>query len=343
MGEQKRSAASAADNLELWPHLDGEHSAAVEAPRQGVGGRQASRRPPTGGGGYLDGRSPSKVAGPVFDGSLSLADPLMLELAEIGLSTMWLGVAQFLGYERFLGFWRHLSAEPRALTGDGQILVELRDFASYERYQSNLYIRALRAAGLPCSVIWATVRAHLGDERSQRAITKITSDSWAESHMAARNAPQVSSIVVAQIQQSASSGGDLFPRELEHALLADACLKATPAADVPARDPRIAELIDIGMSELWINVAHLIGYDDFVALWAAWSAEPSLRGRSNAIELRLRTIRAFEKYQRNRYIETLVAAGLKPSQIYTMLQTKLGESMSFRHLKRLTNKAKVLG
>jgi hypothetical protein len=267
----------------------------------------------------------------------------MLELAEIGLSTMWLGVAQFLGYDRFLAFWRHLSAEPRALTGDGQILVDLRDFASYERYQRDLYIRALKAAGLPRAVIWATVRTHLGDDRSQGAITNITSDSWAESRMAARNAPRVSSLVVAKIQQAASAGCDLFPRELEHALLADACLKAPPASEAPARDPRIAELIDIGMPELWINVAHLIGYDDFVALWAAWSAEPSLRGRRNAIELRLRTIRSFEKYQRNRYIETLVSAGLKPSQIYTMLQTELGETMSFRHLKRLTNAAKVRG
>ncbi|MFN3303220.1 MAG: hypothetical protein ACK44A_05810 [Roseateles sp.] len=343
MGEQKRSAASAADNLQLWPHLDDAHSAAVEAPRQGVGGRQAARRAPAGGGGYLDGRSPSKVAGPRFDGSgsLALADPLMRELAEIGLSAMWLGVAQFLGYERFMGFWRHLSAEPRALTGDGQILVELRDFASYERYQRDLYIRALKAAGLPRSVIWATVRAHLHDDRSPGVISSITSDRWAESHMAARNAPRVSPYIASQIQAAASSGSDLFPVELEHAMLADACLKPPRPPSGESRDPRIAELIDIGMPELWIDVARLIGYDDFVALWAAWSAEPSLRGRRNAIELRLRTIRSFEKYQRNRYIETLVAAGLKPREIYTMLQTELGEDMSLRHLKRLTNAAKV--
>lgn len=344
MSEQKRSETAAADTMELWPHLEEAQGAPAEVAQQGVGGRQAARRRPVGGGGYLDGRTGPKVAGPRFDGpdSLALVDPLMRELAEIGLSSMWLGVAQFLGYERFMGLWRHLSAEPRALTGDGQILVELRDFASYERYQRDLYIRALKAAGLPRSVIWATVRSHLGDERSAGAITSITSDRWAESHMAARHAPRVSPFIASQIQAAASSGGDLFPVELEHAMLADACLKPSkPTAS--ARDPRIAELIDIGMPQLWIDVAHLIGYDDFVALWAAWSAEPSLRGRRHAIELRLRTIRSFEKYQRNRYIETLVAAGLKPRQIYTMLQTQLGEEMSLRHLKRLTNAAKVRG
>lgn len=341
MSDQKRSPASAADNLQLWEHLDGAHSAAVAAPGQGVGGRQAGPRAPRGGGGYLDGRTAPKVAGPRFDGSLALVDPLLRELAEIGLSTMWLGVAHFLGYDRFMAFWRQLSAEPRALTGDGQILVELRDFASYARYQRDLYIRALKAAGLPRSVILATVRAHLGDERSPGSITSITSDRWAETHMAAKHAPRVSPFLAATIQQAASSGGDLFPRELEQAMLADACLTPAKPQAAASRDPRIAELIDIGLPQLWIDVAHLLGYDDFVALWAAWSAEPSLRGRRNAIELRLRTIRAFEKYQRNRYIETLVAAGLRPSQIHTMLQNELGENMSFRHLKRLTNAAKV--
>ena len=59
------------------------------------------------------------------------------------------------------------------------------------------------------------------------------------------------------------------------------------------------------------------------------------------MQLRLRTIRSFEKYQRNRYIETLVSAGLKPRQIYTMLQSELGENMSFRNLMRLFNAGRV--
>ena len=337
MTQQTRSAAGAGASLELWP------DAPAPSPAGGVGGRQASPAPPRGGGGYLNGRTAAELPGLGRPLAESLADPLLRELAEIGLSSMWLQVAAWLGYGRFMALWRHLSADSRVLTDDGQIVMKLRDFAAYERFQTDLLIRRLAAAGLPRAVIAGTLRAQLGEARSRDAISSITSDRWAESRMAAKAQLPLSPYLVERIHDAAHAGDtpEMFPDSLEQALLANACLKPVAPKRPAGRDPRIGELIDIGLSQLWIDFAHQVGYDDFVTLWRWWSCDPALRGSRQRIELRLRTVRSFEKYQRNRYIETLVASGLKPSRIYTMLQTQLGEKLSYRHLKRLTTAAKV--
>lgn len=100
-------------------------------------------------------------------------------------------------------------------------------------------------------------------------------------------------------------------------------------------DPRLRELAEIGLSATWLSVAHLLGYDQFVELWRLLSSDPVLRNDDDQIELRLRPIRALERYQRNRYIATLVQSGIKPSQIHEMVRSDLGERLSLRHIKRL--------
>lgn len=66
-----------------------------------------------------------------------------------------------------------------------------------------------------------------------------------------------------------------------------------------------------------------------------------LRNDDDQIELRLRPFRSYERYQRNRYIETLVAAGFKPAAIHTMIRAELGESLSYRQVKRLASSGRV--
>lgn len=100
-------------------------------------------------------------------------------------------------------------------------------------------------------------------------------------------------------------------------------------------DPRLRELAEIGLSATWLSVARLLGYDAFVEMWRQLSSDPALRNDDDQIELRLRPIRALERYQRNRYIATLVQAGIKPSQIHEMVRSDLGERLSLRHIKRL--------
>lgn len=107
-----------------------------------------------------------------------------------------------------------------------------------------------------------------------------------------------------------------------------------------AKDLRLRELAEIGLSSTWLGVSRLLGYDAFVAMWRLLSSEPSLRNDDDQIELRLRPFRSYERYQRNRYIDTLVAAGLKPSEIHTMVHTELGEKLSYRHIKRLASSSR---
>lgn len=115
------------------------------------------------------------------------------------------------------------------------------------------------------------------------------------------------------------------------------------AAEVAAPDIRLRELAEIGLSATWLGVARLLGYDAFVAMWRLLSSDPALRNDDDQIELRLRPFRSYERYQRNRYIDTLVAAGMRPSEIHALVHTELGEKLSYRHIKRLAAASRVRG
>lgn len=345
MGNETRIDGAAGAQLDLFGV-----SAAAPAggpgalPNGGVGGRQGRRVAPRGGGGYLSGRAASEL-GQVADGAAatgSQMDVRFRELEEIGLSASWLAVARHLGFDRFIYLWRHLASDPAVLTSEGLVLMRLRDFAAYERVQRNQYIRRLAGMGLQPGEIHSMLQAHLGDhDTTYSAVKRIASNSWAESRLADYDARGMSSYLVERLRRTmqAPDKPDLFPGDLERAIVGVAC-KASPP--VPRRragqqlDPRHAELVDIGLSASWLAVARIVGYDDFVALWRFWSADPSLRDRDGLIELRLRTYRAYERYQRNRYIETLVAAGLPPSQIQHLVRSELGENLSSRHINRLS-------
>ena len=105
-------------------------------------------------------------------------------------------------------------------------------------------------------------------------------------------------------------------------------------------DPRLRELAEIGLASHWLAVASIVGYDAFIAIWRLLSEDPALRNDDSQIELCLRPFRSYEKYQRNRYIDTLVMAGLKPSLILDMVRTDLGEQLSHRHIRRLAARSR---
>lgn len=99
------------------------------------------------------------------------------------------------------------------------------------------------------------------------------------------------------------------------------------------------ELAEIGLAKHWLDVAAIVGYDAFIAIWRCLSGYHQLRDDSNQVALTLRPFRSYEKYQRNRYIETLAQAGLKPSQIMRAVETDLGEKMSQRWVTRLARRS----
>jgi hypothetical protein len=100
-------------------------------------------------------------------------------------------------------------------------------------------------------------------------------------------------------------------------------------------DVRLRELAEIGLSATWLAIAKLVGYDTFVAIWRSLSADHALRNEHNQIELQLRPFRSYERYQRNRYIDTLVASGFKLSDIDQTMRHHLGEQLSKRQIHRL--------
>jgi hypothetical protein len=110
-------------------------------------------------------------------------------------------------------------------------------------------------------------------------------------------------------------------------------------------DPRLRELSEIGLRSHWLALAELAGYDAFVAWWRLVSQDESMRDDSNQVSLQLRPFRAYERYQRNRYIDTLVMAGLKPSVIQAAVAQDLNEELTYQQIRRLAqaSRARQLG
>lgn len=107
-------------------------------------------------------------------------------------------------------------------------------------------------------------------------------------------------------------------------------------------DARIRELADMGMPDVWLKVAHSIGFDAFMLFWRVLDAEESMRSDSDsAIEIRLRRFRSFERYQRNRLIESLVDQGLTDTLIRECVRVELGEELSLPHIGRLAGARRV--
>lgn len=101
-------------------------------------------------------------------------------------------------------------------------------------------------------------------------------------------------------------------------------------------DAKFRELADMGLPQVWLDVARDIGYDAFMRLWRRLDAAVELRSESESmIEVQLRRYSSFQRYQRNRFVEALVNMGLSPPEIKTRVKVELGEDLSVRHLVRL--------
>jgi len=144
--------------LDLFPDDPRPVAPPPPAPGKGVGARQAAGRPGRGGGGYLNGRTSPEVQD----------DPRLREFAEIGLSATWLQVASLLGYDQFVAMWRLLSQDESLRSIHNQIVVKLRPFERYERYQRNRYIETLVLSGFSYREVDMILRKKLGERLSER-------------------------------------------------------------------------------------------------------------------------------------------------------------------------------
>lgn len=107
-------------------------------------------------------------------------------------------------------------------------------------------------------------------------------------------------------------------------------------------EARYRELSDMGLPQVWLHVAREIGYDRFMAMWRILDAALELRSDSDSmIEVQLRRYASFQRYQRNRFIESLVSMGLTPPQIQRKVREDLGEKLSLPHIRRLAKRRRV--
>ena len=152
---------------------------------QGVGARQAWPTPRQGGGGYLDGCTPSelrhrarkKFAKPGSTTS-QIQDPreaaLIGELDTMGMPGWFLEIARSIGFDNTMAMWRILDAQRELQADEGLMInLQMRPFASYQRFQRNRFIEALGAMGLSVADIRAIVKRDLGEDLSKRHILRL--------------------------------------------------------------------------------------------------------------------------------------------------------------------------
>ncbi len=137
----------------------------------GVGGPPLPA--PQGGGGYLDECTARKFAPARV--TPSVADPRLGELAAMDMPPYWLNVAAAIGVDAFLTMWRLLDSE-QALWRDvpgGGLLVPLRRYRSYLRFQRNRYVEELNAMGLTVEQIREQVSKNIGEQLSKRHLKRL--------------------------------------------------------------------------------------------------------------------------------------------------------------------------
>lgn len=113
-----------------------------------------------------------------------------------------------------------------------------------------------------------------------------------------------------------------------------------------AADPRLAELISMGLPEYWIQVAAYLGVDMFLGMWRILDANrdsiPASRSSGGtSMAPTLRVYANYLRFQKNRFVETLAGQGVEPKEIQKRVQQQLCEFISIVHIRRLTQKDKI--
>lgn len=106
-----------------------------------------------------------------------------------------------------------------------------------------------------------------------------------------------------------------------------------------APDPRLAELLEMGLSKQWLRVAERIGVDAFLATWQILD-EFNNDGYQNKRRLRVPLYSRYWRYQRNKVVYALSDAGLSIDEIKARARSDLGEELSKSHISILIKRRK---
>lgn len=124
--------------------------------------------------------------------------------------------------------------------------------------------------------------------------------------------------------------------------IADFGVSGAGRADQIRESQLLSELDAMGLSSVMLRVATEIGFDNFMLMWEILDRAPeALSDSESAIHMRLPRLNAYRRYQRNRFVEALAAAGWSQPEIKEKVELELGEKLSSRHTRRLMASRRV--
>ena len=109
------------------------------------------------------------------------------------------------------------------------------------------------------------------------------------------------------------------------------------AAPADLREAALLDELDaMGLSRVLLQVAHAVGFDNFMAMWRVLDgSHESLSDNDSGIYIRMPRMAAYKRYQRNRFIEAMAGMGMTHPEISRSVKRDLGETVSDRHIWRL--------
>lgn len=117
----------------------------------------------------------------------------------------------------------------------------------------------------------------------------------------------------------------------------DICTNLRFQKKIAPDDARFLELKEIGLAKHWLDVASVIGIDNFLAMWAIMSDCESVQAEKHYAYVPRYSV--WIRYQRNRFIMSLHADNFPATEIRQRIKKDLGESISIEHIKRIIAKA----
>lgn len=98
----------------------------------------------------------------------------------------------------------------------------------------------------------------------------------------------------------------------------------------------------MGLPGYWLEVLALVGYEKFIGVWRILDRAVEARSDTDSmIEVKLRRYSSYRRYQRNRFIEGLVAMGYNDREIRSAVEAQLDEKLSVSQIHRLASRRRV--
>jgi hypothetical protein len=135
-----------------------------------VGGRQTASTTSHGGGGY---QNICTVLNFEKNAEQKKRDPRLDELRQMGLQRVWLNIAEEVGVDNLLKVWRALDKDQSSIGDDGRLLVPIRSYSTFLRYQRNRYIETLDSMGMSAKQIQQKLSEQLCEQISLRHISRL--------------------------------------------------------------------------------------------------------------------------------------------------------------------------